>query len=150
VSLRRRRLDRTIRCELAKAAGPEPPNQDRVDERVDHDHQRAEHELRRARELSGVDQRQQIALDEPARVPDLSAAAPQLVLERCERADPSAELDQSAPECRWKVEPHDARPAQREQSTGDDEADEERVDDDDGVGEKAVGHVRDGTPWQLA
>jgi hypothetical protein len=80
-------------------------------------------------------------LDEAASVSRLSAATPELVLERGQRADPLADLDGGSVDGAGQVDPRHPGPAQREQAAEEHEDDERDVDDDDGIGQEPREHA---------
>src|SRR6187200_1890773 len=88
-----------------------PP--DEVDDAVEQQHGRAEHELHFAGEPLGIERGDDVMLDEAALVPCFAAAPPEPDLERREGTDEADELDCGAVERDGHVDPCDARPAER-------------------------------------
>jgi hypothetical protein len=114
---------------------------DDVHRGVDHNHDGAEDPLQLARQRGGIEDRQQILLDETGGIPGAAAAPPQPVLERRQRADPAGELDPGAPDRRRHVQPGDPGAPEHQQPAEDDEEHEREVDGDRRVGQNLKDHM---------
>ena len=83
--------------------------------------ERGQHELHVARQRFGIDDRQQIVLDEAFRISRLTRTESEPVLQGSQRADPTAELNKdSVGGCR-KVKPNQSRPFGHGDTAQDDE-----------------------------
>ena len=105
-----------------------------VNRGVEDDHQCSKSELDLTGETGGIDEWQQIVLDE---VPLIASAASRLsksVLEGCQRADAASQFDKSTPGRRWYMKPWHPAPAQSQQAAERNEQDEEQMEQDDQVG----------------
>ena len=111
-----------------------------VEHSVDYEHDAAQHPLQLARKRRGVEDREQVVLDEAGVVGGPTALRAKPVLERRERTKPAGELDPRAPsDCR-DVQPGHPRPAHNEQTAKDNEHDEREMDDNGDVCEQAEDH----------
>ena len=117
-----------------------PPQHQGVGGRIHGQYQAAQEEREPAREGLGVEQRQEVVLDEAAGVAGLARALAEPVLERGERADPARELDERAPGRAGQVGERHAAPAERQEAPQHDERHEGEMQHDDGVGEGPVEH----------
>jgi hypothetical protein len=113
-----------------------------VDDQVGEQDQESEDELNLAGEAGGVDDRQQVVLDEAARIARGAGEAPELVFERGEGTETARDLDEHSPDCRWKVEQAEPPAVEGEQTAEDDELDDGEVGDDEEVREGAMDHGR--------
>jgi len=115
--------------------GAAPPDENGgVDADVDDDDEAGQHPGRRGRQRGRVEHRNDVVLDEAASVSRLSAATPELVFERSQRAYPLRDLDGRSVDGAGQVDPCRPGPAQGEQAAEQHEDDERGVDDDDGIG----------------
>src|SRR4030095_12184158 len=134
---------RPVSCSTLLGSQPPPPahpatRDEGVHDQVDEQDQPSENELDLAGESARIDHRHQIVLDETTWVARRAGEAPELVLERGERTDPSGDLDERSPGGRGKMEEEQPPAVKGEQAAGDHEDDEGKVNDDDEVSEGAV------------
>lgn len=111
-----------------------------VGKRIHEQDEGSENDSQTHRPIGRVQHRKDVVLDEAARVSGLAGQAPEVVLERGERADPTDELDCHSIERGRKVQPGDALPSPSEESAQHDKCDEPDVNDDYRVGKKLVQH----------
>src|SRR6266851_872474 len=139
----------TSRMKLTRSSGgplrrsPSPMAAHRAPVAADHDHQDQEAEavLHPPGEARRIDDPDQVMRDETAPVPRFSSPAAQVVLQRGQRAGEADEFHHGAVHGHRDMHPRGPRPAPGEEGAEDDEADEQKVDDDDGVGGHAVPHL---------
>ena len=98
-----------------------PDDCDAVNHEVDRESGSAEHELIGAGQTVWVENRQDVVRDEVPLVTGFAGGAPQTILERRQRADPTRELDERAPDDCRDVKPDDARPTQDQKAAEHDE-----------------------------
>lgn len=127
---------------MHRAPSVPAPYDQRIDECVSGDDDRAEQDLDAGCETCRVQQGHDVVFDEACVVTLSSREMPQVVFERRERTESTEELNASTPRCRGHVDPRAARPAQREQSAEHDECHECRVREQYEDGEDPVHHVR--------
>lgn len=120
---------------------PPSPQQHAIRSKIQQQHDRAQHQLRRPRQSERIEQRNDVMIDESTLVTGLAAGAPQPVLERCERTNPTGVFDQDAPNRRRYVKPRKPRPAEHEHCARDDEDHEREMDGDDRIGKMMVAHI---------
>jgi len=80
-------------------------------------------------------------LNEAAWIASGAGTLPELILERRQGTDAAAQFDCRAPAGRREVHQRQPWPAQYEDSTDNDEADEQQVQDDNAVCEDSMGHA---------
>jgi hypothetical protein len=121
----------------AKARGPKPrfPEDVSVDGQVERDNEEPEYKLNVSREGGGVEERQDVMLDEAAGVRRATRLAAKPMLQRGERADPTSELNRGTPDRRGHVQVGHPSPSEYQQATQHYEQHEEEVQTDDEVGE---------------
>ena len=121
---------------------PPPPQRDQtVDPKVEQHDQPRKAELDLAGESRRVDDREQVVVDEAARVARRPRKPPELVLERRERAEAPGELDGNAPGGGGEVKEAKPPPEKGEQATEKHKQDECEVGNDHEIGKNAISHV---------
>ena len=85
-----------------------------------------------------------VLLDEATRVLRSAAGETQPILERGERAYPSAKFEQGTPDDGWKVHPGNPAPAQGQHTTESNEEDERQVNEDDEISDGPENHTAGG------
>jgi hypothetical protein len=119
------------------------PHDVTVEQDVDSEGQAAQPDLDWSRQVRRIEQWQDVVLDELTLLDGRPATLTKVVLERRQRTDPSAELDEDAPSGGRHVNPGEPRPARHQETTQDDEDDERRMHRDHEVGCR----TKDG--WQI-
>ncbi len=107
---------------------------------VDEHHERAEQDLNRPRQPGGIDQHNQIVLDETAAVAILTRQLPQHLLDGRQWADPARDDDHRRPARRRQMQPDQPSPAQNKKATGQGKQDERRMQYQDGFRCDGVEH----------
>jgi hypothetical protein len=105
-----------------------------VNHRVEDNHQCSKYELNFPGETGGIDQWQQIMLDEVPLIASMTSRSSKSVLEGCQWADAPGQFDKSTPGRRWYVKPWHPAPSQSQQAAERNEQDEQQVEQDDQVG----------------
>src|SRR6266851_2740283 len=113
---------------------------ERVGDQVRRQRRRAEQDLHAAREARRVEHEKEVALDEASGVARRAALRAQPVLERSQGAHPPGPFHEDSPDGRGELDPCDARPAQDQEASHDDQEDEAAVDHDHCVGKESVEH----------
>ena len=108
------------------------PNQE-VDEGVGDNHEEGQEHLDLGRERARIHDGEHVMVDKASRVTRGARVLTQPVFEWRQRADPATELDQGTPQSGWKLEPWNPAPAEREQTTKDDEDDEREMSENDEI-----------------
>jgi hypothetical protein len=114
-----------------------PTPHEQVGDRIDPEDEATQQPLDLARQRRWVEYRHDVLVNEGRGVARGSALLAKPVFERRQRANPASELDPRTPDDGWKVHPRKPRPANDEQPPNDDEQHERKVEDDDGVRQKA-------------
>ena len=92
-----------------------------VEKDIDDEGGGAQPDLKGARQVRRIEQRQNIVLNEVALVGRQPASLAKIVFERRQRTDPACEFDEHAPNGGRHVHPNETRPAHDEQTAEDDE-----------------------------
>jgi hypothetical protein len=120
-------------------AGPAVPDE-RIDANVHPDHQEPHCYLDPGREPLRVEDRQNVVLDESARIADLPGLEPQRLLPGGQGADPAGELDEGTPRRRRNMYPPEEGSPEDEEAPRHHEDDEGEVDEDETVSKQSVDH----------
>jgi hypothetical protein len=114
-----------------------------VEHSVDHEHDAPQHPLQLARKRGGVEDWEQVVLDEAGVVGGRTTLRAKPVLERRKWTKPAGKLDPRTPsDCR-DVQPGYTRPAHNEQTAKENKRDEREMDDNGDVCEQAEDHDSD-------
>ena len=108
-----------------------------VDDQIERDNEESEYKLDVSREGGGVEERQDVMLDEAAGVGRITRLAAEPLLQRGERADPAGELYRGTPHSRGHMQVGQPSPAEHQQTTQHHEQHEEEMQTDDEVGEES-------------
>src|SRR5512140_733978 len=111
-----------------------------IEREVDDHNPAGQDELRFAREPGGIDDRQQVMLDEALRVARLARPVAQVVLRMGQRTDAPGELDEETPGSDRKVNEDRPAPTRSQSAPGDDEDDEGQVKEQDSFSGQAIEH----------
>jgi hypothetical protein len=115
---------------------PFPKKQGNVDRQVSEDQSKPQCELKGSGEAGGIQDRQDIVLDEPAGVPRLAGTSPECVLQWSERTDPATELNPDSPYRGRDVEERKPGVSQDQKSAEHHEKHETEMDEDNEVGHR--------------
>jgi hypothetical protein len=106
-----------------------------VNDEIDSDHQRSQHQLNVVSEPRGIEHRKNVVLDETSLISGKPGSPPKRILQRGQGTDAASELDERSPRHCRQVQVDHLPPAQYQQPAEDDEEHEEGVDEDDEIGE---------------
>jgi len=111
-----------------------------IDSNVHPDHQEPQRYLEAGREPHWVECRQDVVVDEPARIAKLPSSKAQRLLPGGQGADPAGELDEGTPCRRRKMDPAEGRSPEDEDAPRHHEEDEGEMDEDEKVSKQSKDH----------